>query len=234
MRAWLGWLLRGSLTAIQRERLAAWSALPEPDPEAPANATRFVVADVEATGLSIHLDRMIAIGAVAVEGSGVDFAHSFYAVLRQPQPSDDENILVHRISGSEQTGGMEPQEALLGFLEFAGKAPLVGYHAPFDDAMMARAMRRFLGLRFRRPWTDLAWLAPAVMPRVRDRDQSLDHWLRHFGIVVGQRHHALADALATAQLLLALLPNAGLQGLESAAALREAAAGLRWASRSPR
>lgn len=234
MRAWIGWLLRGSLSAGQRKRLAAWQALPEPGPETPAREARFVVADVEATGLSVHLDRMIAIGAVAINASRVAISDGYYSVLRQSRPSDGDNILVHRISGTQQTGGMEPQEALLGFLEFAGKAPLVAYHAPFDEAMLGRAMQRFLGVRFGRPWIDLAWLAPAIQPAAGNRDRSLDHWLGHFGIEVGQRHHALSDALATAQLLQALLPRAEDQGLVSVSALREAAAGLRWMSRSPR
>ena len=62
-------------------------------------------------------------------------AGSFYHVLRQAAPSSVENILVHGIGGTEQTAGLEPAEALLAFVEYAGGAPLVAYHADFDRAI---------------------------------------------------------------------------------------------------
>jgi len=49
-----------------------------------------------------------------------------------------------------QTGGAPPVEALLAFLEFCGKLRSWGYHSPFDEIMLDKAMRRHLGIAFKR------------------------------------------------------------------------------------
>jgi DNA polymerase-3 subunit epsilon len=138
----------------------------------------------------------------------VDLGQAFYCVLRQAEASSRENILVHGIGGAAQRAGADPTEALLAFLEFAGKAPLVGFHAAFDDTLVRRATREHLGEPWERQWIDLAQLAPELMPDEARARQNLDAWLERFGIDVFSRHDAAADALATAQLFLALLPRA--------------------------
>jgi hypothetical protein len=59
-------------------------------------------------------------------------------------------------------------------------------------------------------------------------------WLDAFDIPSIARHHALADALATAQRLLVLERKAAEQGIRTVSALRKAAAGERWLSRGSR
>ena len=131
------------LPPVERDRLAKWRAAPSPDAAAAHRGERFIVVDVESSGLDVFHDRLIAIGAVAVDGGRIALADHFYAVLRQRVASDEANILVHGIGGTAQVEGIEPRAALLAFLEFAGKSPLVAFHAPFDEIMLRRAMRRF-------------------------------------------------------------------------------------------
>ena len=58
--------------------------------------------------------------------------------------------------------------------------------------------------------------------------RSLDDWLQLFGIQNHDRHDALADALATAQLLLVVLAAAGRQGLATWADLARLQKDQRW------
>jgi len=220
------------LAPPQAARLERWQALPEPDLRAAPSAARFVVVDVETTGLDLRRDRLIAVGAVTVEAARIDLGRSFYRVLRQTEASSRENILVHGIGGAVQRAGAEPAEALLAFLEFAGKAPLVGFHAALDDALLRRAMREFLGEPWRRHWIDLAQLAPELVPGEARARRDLDAWLERFGIEAFSRHDAAADALATAQLLLALFPRAAGRRMATVAAmLQETRAGRRLGGR---
>lgn len=209
--SWLARLLsrRPALAPAARARLERWRALPDIATDlAPAEA-RFIVADVEATGLDVRADRLIALGAITVEGGRIDLARAFYAVLRQDFASSRENILVHGIGGTQQREGADPVEALLGFLEFIGRAPLVGYHAAFDAIVIRKAMDEYLGMAFRPPWVDLAYVAPELVATGGVRYKGLDDWLQRFGIEAFNRHDAVADALATAQLFLAVLAHAG-------------------------
>jgi len=225
----LGRLVR--LPEAEQARLQRWRELPEPDTAQSHGKQRFVVVDVESSGLDVHNDRLIAIGAVAVDVSRIALADCFYAVLRQSVASEDDNILVHGIGGTSQIEGEEPRLALLDFLEFAGKAPLIAYHAPFDEVMLRRAMRRILGESFARTWLDLAWLAPALDPDRAKSLRGLDEWARAFGIPNHRRHHALADALATAQLHLALQNLADARGLQRTRDLLETARSQAWIAR---
>jgi DNA polymerase III subunit epsilon len=203
------------LTPEQAARLAAWQALPEPDPHQALDRLRWVVVDVEASGLDMHRDHLISIGALAVQGQRIIFDDSFEVVLRQAQVSGTPNILVHEIGGTAQRGGRAPVDALLDFLTYLGKAPLVAFHAAFDEAMIGRAVRAQLGVRFHRPFLDLAHLAPALLPDAAQGRRALDDWLAPYAIRDFKRHHAVSDAYSTAQLFLVLLRVAQAAGWES-------------------
>jgi DNA polymerase-3 subunit epsilon len=182
-------------------RLAAWQDLPKADASNGFDASRYVVVDVESTGLDLNKDRLIAIGAVTVEGGRIVLADSFEVVLRQDRVSGKDNILIHGIGGEAQREGIPPEEALLGFLDYLGKSPLVAFHVTFDETMIKRAMRDYLGHDFKHPWLDLAYVLPALLPEYARKYRALDQWAGYFDISNYARHSALADALATAQLL---------------------------------
>ncbi|MFM9970433.1 MAG: 3'-5' exonuclease [Burkholderiales bacterium] len=215
--SWLSrWLPRQvALPDQARTRLVAWRALPEPDLSRESINTRYVVVDVESSGLDARRDRLIALGAVAVSASRIALDDGFYVELRQEVVSDDANILVHRIGSAAQSGGAEPVGALLDFLEYVGKSPLVGFHAAFDESIISRATRFFLGEKFKRQWIDLAYLAPAICTEQAPTAKTLDDWTAAFGIANLARHHALADAVATAQLHLVLCDCAREKGLRT-------------------
>jgi len=210
--------------------LARWKALAEPDRRRPVASGRWVVVDVESSGLDPTRDVLIAIGALAVTDGDVDLADSFEVVLRQEAPSEDANIEVHGIGGTEQLEGEEPAAALAAFLAFIGKDALVAYHAPFDEMMLARAIARHLGMRFQRPWVDLAEVAPLAWPKRKGAGRGLDAWLEALEIPVAFRHRAIADCLATAQLFTAFLPEAARLGAASAAGLVDLAGNRQWIS----
>ena len=208
--SWLARLLGTSpqLSGEQQAALQAYRALADSDAGASPAAQRFVVVDVETTGLNLSSDRLIAIGAVTVAGGVLNLGQGFEAVLRQDEASSVENILVHGIDGTTQTTGQTPAEGLLAFLAFIGNAPLVAYHAAFDRTMMDRATLQYLGMTLGNPWIDLAYIAPALYPHRAASCRALDDWTAAFHIENPQRHHAVADAYATAQLLLVLLARA--------------------------
>ena len=212
-----------------RAALAAWQALPEAAHDLPHGRQRYVVVDVETSGLDMKRDRLIAIGAVAVQGGTIDFADAFQVVLQQSEASSTENILIHGIGAGEQRDGVEPAAALLAFLDFVGKSPLVAYHAFFDEAMLAKAMRAHLGQVPGFFWLDLAWVLPELFPDFRrDGRVALDDWLTYFGIENIQRHNAVSDAYATACLLQIAGARGTARGSESAAAFARIEKARRW------
>ena len=173
---------------------------------------RWVVLDVESSGLDTRRDRLLAIAAVAIRADGrravIDLSDSFEVGLAQDEPAgapDRANILLHGIGvAAQQTGTPRPQ-ALQLFADFVGSAPVVAFHAAFDQQMIERAFRAE-GLEPPGiPWLDLEPLAAVLMPKERAR--SLDEWMQVLDVHCSLRHQAASDTLATAELLLKLWPR---------------------------
>ena len=175
-------------------------------------ADRWVIVDVESSGLDPDRDRLIAVGAIAIHWThggtrapSIAIGDSFEAVLRQPEPAvDKHNILLHGVGVGAQCEGLDPHAALAAFETWSDGAPLLAFHAPFDQRLLARAARTFLGHVLDNEWLDLAPLTGVLWPDVPAR--SLDEWIAHFGLRCLARHLATADALVTAELFLRLYP----------------------------
>jgi DNA polymerase-3 subunit epsilon len=192
--------LRGPLAAWRGHRSAT----------APA-VERWIVLDVETSGLDFRQDRLISIAAVGLK---VDWplrrlsiipADSFEAVLRQEQPSSTQNILLHGIGVARQRNASEPQHALERFVRFAGHAPLLAFHAAFDQGMLVRSIREQLHQTLPNEWVDIEHLCAVTHEQVNAR--SLDEWMTHFGVTCLARHQAAADAFAAAELMCRIWPR---------------------------
>lgn len=190
-----------------------------------------MVADCESSGLDPRNDRLLSIGAVALEGCRIALDSGYSVVLKQERASAADNIVIHGIAGGEQLQGIEAAAAFSSFETYVAGATLVGFHAHFDRTLMERCATAN-GCRFKHAWLDLAALAPALHPDRAARCKALDDWLAAFGIESVERHDALGDAYATAQLFQVLLHDAQQQGVRSREDLLAAAEGQRWLGRS--
>jgi DNA polymerase-3 subunit epsilon len=201
----------------------------------PDDDGRWVVLDVEASGLDAAHDRLLAIAAVAVHidagRASIVLADSFEVVLHQPAdpaPPDKANILLHHIGVAAQRSGVDAAEAIAAFARFVARSPLLGFHVAFDRALIERACAACQRALPDNHWLDIEPLAAVLLPQVKAR--ALDEWLVHFGIRCVPRHHAMADTLATAELLLHLWPHlrADLGGTVDVAAATRLASQRRW------
>lgn len=205
-------------------------------PDVPLDARRWVVVDVETTGLDMRHDELLAIAAVAVHFDEADKLHiplhdSFEAVLHHDSASTDkDNILVHGIGVGAQRAGAPPPQVLADFERWLGASPLIAWHAAFDRTMIGRGAKRHLERELPNPWLDLAPVAAGLHPEIGL--DALDDWLEHFGIVCVARHNAAADALATAELLLRLWPLARTKRCADWASLAAMERHQRWLKRA--
>lgn len=194
-----------------------------------AHPERWVVVDTETSGLDPERDALLAIGGVAVDAEGIVIDDSFEVLLRNEPAGGTEDVTIHGIGHEAQRGGVPVPEALAAFGDWAGGAPLVGFHTDFDRAVLRRACAAAALEPPSAEWLDLARLGPALMPDVIKRDaNSLDDWLAAFDIGVVGRHNAAGDAFATAELLLRLRVRGAAQGARTFDALLRASRAHRW------
>ncbi|MDP2819967.1 MAG: 3'-5' exonuclease [Polaromonas sp.] len=189
------------------DRLRGWFDAP-----ASVDETRWVVLDVETSGLDAQRDQLLAIAAIAVQVDwparrlSITPGDSFELVLRQSEvASARDNILLHGIGLQRQREGEPMPDGLRAFARFVGSSPLLAFHAPFDQAMIGRFVLEHLGAALPNRWVDIEQLCAVTHEKVRAR--ALDEWLAHFSIVCANRHQAAADTLAECELLLRIWPQ---------------------------
>jgi DNA polymerase III epsilon subunit family exonuclease len=187
----------------------------------PLESATYVVVDLETTGLSPATSSICEIGAVRVRGLELEARFETLVNPRRPLPA-----AVAALTGIDprELRGAPPVElAVRRFLEFAGDAVLVAHNARFDIGFLDRDVERLTGRRIAAPVVDTVWLARRVLAgRVaRVGLASLAHF---FGTSTRPCHRALADAEATAEILLALIGLAQERGTSTVAELVDLAA----------
>ena len=189
--------------------------------ELPLESARFVVVDLETTGLRPGSSRICEIGAVRIEGLVGTGTFATLVDPGVPLPP-----LVSTLTGIDErdlSGAPGPAEAVRRFLDFAGDAVLVAHNARFDMAFLDREVERMTGRRLAAPVVDTVGLARRLLagrvPRV-----SLASLAYFFDTSVQPCHRALPDAQATAEILIALVGLAQERGAQSVADLARLAA----------
>jgi len=197
----------------------AWHELPVADLRRSHYRTRYVVIDVETTACGARADRLLSLGALAVTDGVIDFSDALEVHLAEPLADSE-----HTTITEAQTPAylMPPGDALIAFLRFAGKAPLIAFHASWVSRVVESAVAEHLGFALRQPWIDLAWVMSDLF---RDGPgsaaESLDKWLAHFDVESIQRHHVVSDAYAAAMLVQITIARAARKGFVSPSALLE-------------
>ena len=204
---------RGPKLSLEQQQRVAELQRPSPPKAVPLREQRLVVLDLETTGLHLKRDLVIAIGAVVIENGAIAYSQQFECTLCR-QVKVNESVLIHGIAPSELASGLPPAEALLSFMEFAADSVILAFHSPFDQRMLARALKQELGSNLEHSFLDVADLAPMLFPEAMIHRGGLDHWLGYFNIHIPQRHNAAADAMATAEIALILLNRAQRTGLQ--------------------
>ena len=162
---------------------------------------RYVVLDLETTGLRPDQDAIVEYGALRVEDG--EITASFAQLVRCGQALPPDIVKLTGISDDllrEQ--GAEPEQALDGFLQFLGKDKLMGYNLAFDLDFLRAACRKY-GRPFpANPSADLLRLARRKVYGVAN--YKLETLVQHFALQSPTRHRALADCEQAWQLYVKL------------------------------
>jgi DNA polymerase III subunit epsilon len=193
----------------------------EPGEEVPLESARFVVVDLETTGLRPGQSRICEIGAVRVDG--LVSAGTFETLVDPGEPLPRLVASLTGIADADLAEAPGPAEAVRRFLAFAGDSVLVAHNARFDLAFLDREVEHLTGRRVAAPVVDTVGLARRLLAGRVSRASlaSLSHF---FGTSVRPCHRALPDAQATAEVLIALLGLAQERGAETIADLCRLAA----------
>jgi DNA polymerase-3 subunit epsilon len=187
----------GIRTLFRREEVIA--------PQARLDALRYVVFDTEFTSLDQRKNRLLSIGAVAMDGGRIRVGEQFYRVTNPQVAVPGESVVVHRLRAEDIAEAESPQKVLDEFTKFAEGAVLVGHFVHYDVEIVAKEF----GAEWKPPSIDTArvhrWLE---CKRQRFSIEAFDERTiktdlasvaQNYGVQFEEAHHALADAFVTAQ-----------------------------------
>ncbi|MDP9297354.1 MAG: 3'-5' exonuclease [Actinomycetota bacterium] len=167
----------------------------------PWNTVDLLSLDFEATGLDFRRDTIVSFGAVPIHQGRVEVGQAVYQLVDPGHmPPSNESITVHGLRPVDLRGAPSIEAARVALGAAIDGRFLVtwwaGVEAAFLDKIFGGGVRRWL-----RRAVDVRDLVIALEGDA-GRQLTLTAAAERFGVPVANPHHALDDALVTAQLLL--------------------------------
>ena len=171
----------------------------------------FTVFDTETTGLRpSHGDELISIGAVGVHGGEVTESRSFDEFINPGMDIPKASIRIHGITDDMVAGKPGADAVVPRFRAFVGDTVLVAHNAAFDLTFL-KLKEAETGARFDHVVLDTL-LISVFLDRDTD-DHSLETIAKRHGVTIENRHSAVGDAVATAQIFAAMLERLEARGV---------------------
>lgn len=164
-----------------------------------------LVLDMETSGLNPAQDRILSMGWIPVVDGTLCLGQSCHHYLASEAVSAESSV-IHHITPQALYGGLDEKEALSKLLEAMTGRLLVAHGAAIERGFFGALLARHCGIEHELP---LLWLDTLVLERslicnrhVQRVDYRLSEIRKRRGLPPYLAHNALADAVATGELLL--------------------------------
>mgnify|MGYP001819647871 CR=1 FL=1 len=195
-----------------KEPLAAFLSEPVPSLRTRFCDAEFVSLDIETTGLDAAVDEMLSVGWVVIRNGKVDLSTARTYLVR---PSGDvgNSASVHGLTDTIVGKGYESGIILDRIVrELSGRALLV-HHAGLDKLLLDRMCRQRHGAPLLVPCVDTLALELRRQERKHHIDEKkslrLGDLRAAYQLPRYNAHDCLVDAIATAELLIAMIAHNG-------------------------
>jgi DNA polymerase III subunit epsilon len=161
--------------------------------------------DFETTGLDLRRDEIVSFGAVLLVDGRIRLSSAVYQRVRPDRPVPAQAAAVHALTTAELVTAARLEDHLDQLVALVEDRVLLAHGARIEHAFLDRALAR-RGLRLRCPVIDTAVLAERAGFRAGSPDRlvGLEYLAGALHLTAHTPHHALGDALTTAEAFLAL------------------------------
>ncbi|NJP06860.1 MAG: 3'-5' exonuclease [Chloroflexaceae bacterium] len=214
----------------RRQKLPDWALpyieAPRPNDQLSWRKLSFSVIDIETSGLNARRDVPISLGLVDIEKGRIQLDQSWYTLIRPAAHVvlNAESIRVHGLLREELEQAPTVEEVFPQLLERLAGRVLVVHMAAIDVQFLSRMLKQHWGFKLRGPALDTSRLAGMLHYHDRLIQSSngeaptrttLTSLAQDAGLPVYTSHHALGDALTTAQLFLVQATRLERRGIDS-------------------
>ena len=205
------WQLR--LRRLAYQRRVAGTALQrcwqEPLPSAASawEKVPFLVADAEMSSMDANTGELLSVGWVVVENGGINLGTAQHHLLRT-ENSVGQSATIHNLRDYDLIDADTNDHVMGHFLEVAAGKVLVFHNAALDMAFLNKVSRREFKAPILMPVVDTLLQEEKLLRRrehvMQPGELRLQGCRNRYGLPHFHGHNALLDALATAELLIAL------------------------------
>lgn len=169
--------------------------------------------DLEMTGLDPRHDHILSIGAVPLTVEGIPLGQAQHWLLQTDTPVSDSATIHHLRDQDLKLGGVEPDEILQNLLQQLQDRVLITHGGELDVRFLDHRHRYYFGKKWRPLRLDTQYFARRQLARRSEQQLSAKHLsLRacraRYHLPNWRAHHALSDAIATAELFQAQIHDA--------------------------
>ncbi len=206
------------LALTSDENLVAYYRAGLPDPNTPLSEVEFVALDLETTGLDPDANDIITIGLVPFNLKRIFLRNSRHWKVRPKQKLDEDSVIIHGITHSELIDAPDLGDILDELLPcLSGKIVVVHYNR-IEREFLDKALRARIGEGIEFPVLDTLQLEETIQKKLtsslwnklkgkKPESLRLAQSRRRYGLPDYTPHHALTDAIATAELLQAQIAH---------------------------
>lgn len=201
---------QGALPAVKTSALKDVFAAPLPNPSTHFEDLRFVCFDFETTGLDASRDSILSVGSVVIENGQISVSSGQYDVIAFAGKMDEATLAIHGLTHDALAQGIALDEAMEKLFQQLPGSVLVAHNTPIESGFLDAYCRAKYGVAFY-----ALWVCTLQLERRRSSTHYKDLSLRlgqsraRYNLPRYTAHHALIDALAGAELLLAQAAHRG-------------------------
>jgi len=187
--------------------LADFYRRPPPAPDTPLADVPMIAVDLETTGLDPDRDAIVSIGMIDMTLDSIRCRGACHWIFRPDRSLSSTSVTIHAITHSDVSGSPSLGSHFDRILEALAGKVVVAHFAPIERRFLERAARGIFGYPLLFPIVDTMELERRHYQKgwrgIFSRIDSLrlDACRRRLNLPRYKAHHALTDALATAELL---------------------------------
>ncbi|MGV6827705.1 MAG: exonuclease domain-containing protein [bacterium] len=198
-----------ALRAATATEMQSFLGSAPPGKNTPCEQVQFVSLDLETTGTDPVKDQILSIGFIEIQQLEIELGSAWHRIVTVDEAIPEASAIVHQITDDQSADGEALDLCLPEVLErLAGKV-LIAHYSPIERQFLDAACQRLYGSPFLMPVVDTLQLAKRRFDlqnhAVQPGDLRLFNLRPRFNLPRYRAHDALLDALATAELFLALL-----------------------------
>lgn len=189
-----------------------------PNPfQQPWRDVEYVVIDLETTGLNLRRDSIVSYGATVVRGGRIIVGENTYGLVHPQSTVSPVSMTIHSLLPDDLIDAPPITEAVAVVDELLTDRVLIAHAAWVEEAFLRRAFKA-CGKTLRCPIIDTAAMARAFGARTSNcrGEPNLELLATEVGLAAVSPHHALGDAITTAQVFLALAAKLERRGYATA------------------